>query len=78
MSDPINHPQHYSFKVETIEAIEAWGLGYHLGCVIKYVSRAGLKGSPLEDLRKAEWYLQRAIEKLAKGESVATLRTIQR
>ena len=43
--DPINHPPHYTHgKIETIDVIEDWGLGYHLGQVIKYVSRAEHKG----------------------------------
>jgi hypothetical protein len=64
--DPVNHPPHYkSGGIETIDFIEAKGLGYHLGNVVKYISRAGLKGtnSGLEDLKKARWYLDRAIEK---------------
>jgi hypothetical protein len=48
--------------VETIDFIEAKGLGYHLGNVIKYVTRADHKGQKLEDLKKAQWYLNRAIE----------------
>lgn len=60
MSDPIS-PKHYQQGIETIAAIEAWGLGYHLGNVVKYVSRAGKKdpSKRLEDLRKARWYLDR-------------------
>jgi hypothetical protein len=40
-------------------------LGYHLGNAVKYISRAGKKGTNqgLEDLKKAQWYLNRAIEK---------------
>ena len=56
------NPPHYTYsKIETIEVIEAWGLGYRLGNVIKYISRAGRKGDRLEDLRKALWYLEREI-----------------
>lgn len=77
--DLINHPPHYtSGKIEVITAIEDWGLGFHLGNAVKYIARAGLKGSPIEDLKKARWYLDRAIDKLAKGDSVADLRTIKR
>lgn len=64
--DPVNNPEHYTDGgVETIDFIEAKGLGYHLGNVVKYISRAGKKGTNngLEDLRKAQWYLARAIEK---------------
>ena len=62
--DPVAHPQHYTFgNIEVIDAIEAWSLGFHLGNVVKYVARAAHKGSYLEDLRKASWYLQREIER---------------
>lgn len=63
--DPVNHPPHYKTGgIETIDFIEAKDLGYHLGNVIKYVSRAKHKGNELEDLKKAQWYLERAIMKL--------------
>lgn len=65
-SDPVNNPTHYTDGgIETIDYIEAKGLGYHLGNAVKYISRAGKKGTNqgLEDLRKAQWYLARAIEK---------------
>lgn len=62
-SDPINHPRHYNIgKIEVIAAIEDWGLGFHLGNVVKYVARAEHKGSVVEDLKKARWYLDRRIE----------------
>lgn len=64
-TDMVNHPPHYkSGGIETIDFIEAKGLSYHLGNVVKYVSRADHKGNKLEDLKKAQWYLNRAIEKL--------------
>jgi len=60
--DMVNQPPHYTAGgIETIDYIEAKGLNYHLGNVVKYVSRAGLKGSTLEDLKKAKWYLEREI-----------------
>jgi hypothetical protein len=63
-TDMVNHPPHYKAGgVETIDFIEAKGLGYHLGNVVKYVTRADHKGNKLEDLKKAQWYLSRAIEK---------------
>lgn len=66
MSDNINHPKHYTAGgVETISFIEAKNLGYHLGNAVKYISRAGIKTpNPLEDLRKAQWYLNREIARL--------------
>lgn len=70
-NDPVNHPSHYTYSsIEPIDAIEAWQLPYHLGNVVKYVSRAGHKdkSKTLEDLRKASWYLSRYIEKLEQEE----------
>jgi hypothetical protein len=64
--DPVNHPTHYTDGgIETIDFIEAKRLGYHLGNVVKYICRAGKKGTNmgLQDLQKARWYLDRAIEK---------------
>jgi hypothetical protein len=66
-SDMVNHPAHYKAGgIETIDFIEAKNLGYHLGNVVKYVSRADFKGNKLEDLQKAKWYLDRAISNLSK------------
>jgi hypothetical protein len=63
-ADMINAPPHYRRGgVEVIDAIEAWGLGYRLGNVVKYIARAGHKGSRREDLEKARWYLSREIER---------------
>lgn len=63
MADMVNHPPHYNFGPhETIDVIEAWELPYHLGNVVKYVSRAKRKGNEIEDLKKALWYLQRYID----------------
>lgn len=62
VNDPVHKPAHYNFgRFEVIDVIEDWGLGYHLGNVIKYVARAPHKGEELQDLEKAVWYLQRKI-----------------
>ena len=70
MVDVINHPQHYTLgKIEVIDFIEDKGLNFNLGNVVKYVARAGHKKSSgksmdakaLEDLKKAQWYLNREI-----------------
>ena len=70
MSDMINHPKHYTLgKIEVIDFIEDKGLNFNLGNVVKYVARAGHKKSSgksvdakaLEDLKKAQWYLNREI-----------------
>jgi hypothetical protein len=64
--EPINNPQYYGGKQNTYEAIkviEAWELNFHLGNVVKYISRAGKKDKTKlkEDLEKAKWYLDRFI-----------------
>ncbi len=62
--DNVNHPAHYKGNgLESIQVIEAFDLGFHLGNAIKYILRAGKKGDCVEDLKKAVWYLQREIDK---------------
>ena len=67
--DKVNHPSHYGGEgnlYETILVLEAWGLDrdFLLGNTVKYISRAGKKDSPLQDLEKAKWYLDRKIASL--------------
>ena len=60
--DAVNHPKHYTWgPVEVIEITER--LGFCLGNVVKYVLRADHKGKPIEDLKKAQWYLEREIQR---------------
>lgn len=74
MRDPVNHPDHYKRGgVECIDLVEAIvarfpGMtGFRLGNVVKYVFRHLDKGDPLENLKKARWYLDREIEKYEEG-----------
>lgn len=71
MTDSVNHPSHYtgfSNGAEVIDITE--NLTFNLGNVVKYVARAGRKtNDPIEDLRKARFYLNREIERLAKDGS---------
>lgn len=61
-ADPVNHPEHYKTGgIETIDFIEAKKLGYNLGNVVKYITRSDHKGDRLQDLQKAQWYLNREI-----------------
>jgi hypothetical protein len=61
-TDVVNQPPHYTFgAIEVIDALEAWQLGFHEGNVVKYVARAKHKGNELQDLKKAQWYLNRRI-----------------
>jgi hypothetical protein len=72
LHDPVERPRHYTLgHIEVIDAIEAWTLGFHLGNVVKYVARAAHKGTQLEDLRKARWYLERKIDRLQRGDDRA-------
>ena len=63
----VNHPTHYGGGeniYEAIKVIEAWNLNFSLGNVVKYISRAGKKNETIEDLEKASWYLNRAIQQI--------------
>jgi hypothetical protein len=67
----VNHPSHYGGsdnKYEAIKVIEAWKSCFHIGNVLKYLSRSGKKGEEIEDLKKAMWYLKRKID-LLEGKS---------
>lgn len=60
--DPINHPSHYTSHPSGVECIDITEhMGFNLGNVVKYVWRADVKGSAIDDLRKAVWYLEREI-----------------
>lgn len=62
MSDPVNHPDHYRSHPSGVECIQITEhMNFCLGNAIKYIWRCGDKGRPLEDLRKARWYLDREI-----------------
>jgi len=63
-SDDISSPDHYKAgAIEAIDVIEAFGLNYRLSNVVKYVLRHERKGNPLKDLKKAQFYLNREIQK---------------
>ena len=64
-TDPVNHPAHYKVGgIETIDFIEAKGLNYNIGNVVKYLTRADHKGNRKQDLEKAMLYLTREINSL--------------
>lgn len=70
LREQVNHPDHYHRDTtEVIDIIEAWDLNFSRGNVLKYLARAGHKDSSreLEDLEKAQWYLNREIERLKNG-----------
>lgn len=58
----VDHPQHYQGNgIEVIDVIESFGLGFCLGNAIKYILRCGKKDDPLQELKKARWYINREI-----------------
>lgn len=64
MTDPVNHPAHYTEHPSGIECIQITEhMGFNLGNAVKYIWRADLKGSAIEDLEKARWYIDRELTK---------------
>jgi hypothetical protein len=64
MQDPVNSPKHYTSHPSGIDCIEITEhMSFNLGNAIKYIWRSDLKNDAIEDLRKAEWYIRREIEK---------------
>lgn len=68
----VNHPVHYGGDVphEVYKCLRAWGLENDalIWNAVKYLSRAGEKGSKIEDLQKSIWYINSRIEQLKAGE----------
>ena len=72
--DLINHPKHYidlavrchqcGTGIECIDLTQL--MNFCLGNVVKYIWRAPYKGNLLQDLKKAQWYLNREIDRLSK------------
>ena len=60
MSDIISNPAHYTEgrAYEPKDVISGHELNFYMGCVVKYISRAGRKegASRVEDLEKARQY----------------------
>ena len=72
LDDRVNSPSHYKGgKQEAIEIIEdainsapTMAAAMNQGQVLKYMLRCWLKDNPVEDLKKARWYLNRLINHL--------------
>lgn len=68
MSDNVNHPEHYTQGgIECIDAIKASMtreefVGYLKGNCLKYLWRYRNKGKAQEDLKKAQWYLDKLVK----------------
>ena len=66
----VNHPSHYNMgEVEVIDIIEGLikdiddpTVGFNVGQCLKYILRCPYKENMYRDLKKTEWYLQRAIK----------------
>ena len=64
MSDPVNHPKHYTSHPSGVECIQVTEhMNFCLGNAMKYIWRADEKGNDVEDLKKAMWYIHREIKK---------------
>jgi hypothetical protein len=66
-NDNVNHPKHYNQgNIECIDYLRdnlGDGFSYYLeGNIKKYMHRWRYKKAPVEDLRKAAWYLGKLIE----------------
>lgn len=62
--DMVNHPPHYTSHPSGIECIQITEhMGFCTGNAVKYIWRANLKGSSIQDLEKAKWYIDREIDK---------------
>lgn len=71
----IKSPKHYTEgrKFEPKDVIRDWGLNFNLGNAVKYLARAGRKGDIVEDLKKAQQYIQFEIDALeAEGKEPPT------
>jgi len=68
--DIINHPEHYTQGIETIDYIRSWNMDYVRGNIIKYVTRFPYKGTALQDLKKAKWYLEYLIKEVEKDDDI--------
>lgn len=64
--DEVHRPKHYTEgrKFEPKDVIRDWGLNFNLGSAVKYLSRAGRKGDIVEDLKKAQEFIQFEIDAL--------------
>jgi len=60
--DAVNPSHYHGTKVD--DFIEEFELGFRLGNTVKYIARHKDKGTPLQDLKKAAWYLNREIERM--------------
>lgn len=62
----IKSPKHYAEgrKFEPKDVIRDWGLNFNLGSAVKYISRAGRKEDIVQDLKKAQEFIQFEVDAL--------------
>ena len=60
----VKSPKHYTEgrKFEPKDVIRDWGLNFNLGSAIKYIARAGRKDDIIQDLKKAQEYIDFEIQ----------------
>ncbi len=69
MTDSINHPAHYTAHPSGVECIIITEhMSFCVGNAIKYLWRAAEKGTQLDDLKKARWYVDWEIQRLTPKE----------
>lgn len=62
-TDMVNHPPHYTNHPSGVECIQITEhMTFNVGNAIKYLWRAYQKGAPIQDLKKAAFYVNREIE----------------
>ena len=71
--DSVNHPPHYTTGgIETLDVIRAKMSsdrfqGYLMGNVLKYLLRCEYKEKRIEDIKKAQFYLNALVEEMDKN-----------
>ena len=67
--DLINQPSHYTKgRIQPIEFIVSNNMGHCEGCIVKYVTRYKFKNNPIQDLKKAKFYLEYLLKELEKND----------
>jgi hypothetical protein len=72
MHDPVNHPKHYTSSKaccsgcgKPIECIDITRhMNFNIGNVFKYLWRMGMKDSKLQEIKKAQWYLNDEVNRV--------------
>lgn len=78
-NDAVKHPSHYAEgrKFEPKDVIRDWQLNFNLGNAVKYLARAGRKDDIVQDLKKAQEYIQFEIDAIEAERSKAETKKVQ-